>query len=417
MQQPQLFYESLVELELLTFFGYWQILTGFFAFVALLGIWWHIGRKQKDFGQVWLALSVLCWSFSGSVEVYFANQTNQEVEVVQKALDAELANMDGARLEDGGFTAALDKLEARKAKQKTLLDGLRSILSLLNSLFILMALPTFRHIPKPIEFLLQSKAWFPFIFLAFLICFLAILSTFAAGPSHFTVVLDVIYALVPTLPFLGWILWESFDKRGLKILAWLSVLCIAFTTVAQLYKLYADDPILILMAAVFKTSLIMIFFALALSWVKELSEFVVPQPGHLYLYFDRHKSASGKVVHIIRLKGLPWPAELPLTLTRSPFNLLLKFAQHKQQEADGWLEIKPKKGSRNGKEYDIQDHNQLIRLLSSLLDEVARQQGGTSLDRKQLKEVLFESSPERERLIRLRIPPVNLHIPNALKDL
>jgi hypothetical protein len=42
-----------------------------FAFVALMGIWWHLGRKRTDFGQVGLALSVLFWSFSGLVTVYF----------------------------------------------------------------------------------------------------------------------------------------------------------------------------------------------------------------------------------------------------------------------------------------------------------------------------------------------------------
>jgi hypothetical protein len=58
-------------MDLLSFFGWWQFSVCSFAFVALMGIWWHIGRKQNDFGQVWLAISVLCWSFSGLVEVYF----------------------------------------------------------------------------------------------------------------------------------------------------------------------------------------------------------------------------------------------------------------------------------------------------------------------------------------------------------
>lgn len=44
-----------------------------FAFLGLMTIWYHIGRKQKDLGQVFLALSILCWSLSGGVELVFFN--------------------------------------------------------------------------------------------------------------------------------------------------------------------------------------------------------------------------------------------------------------------------------------------------------------------------------------------------------
>ena len=58
--------------DILKFYGWWQFSVCSFAFMALVAIWYHIGRKQKDFGQLWLAFSVLCWSCSGLVEVYFA---------------------------------------------------------------------------------------------------------------------------------------------------------------------------------------------------------------------------------------------------------------------------------------------------------------------------------------------------------
>ena len=63
---------EMINSELLSFYGWWQFVVCLFGFIALLRIWWHIGRKQKDFGQVWLALSILCWSFSGAFEIYFA---------------------------------------------------------------------------------------------------------------------------------------------------------------------------------------------------------------------------------------------------------------------------------------------------------------------------------------------------------
>ncbi|MEO1625005.1 MAG: hypothetical protein AAFV25_07595, partial [Bacteroidota bacterium] len=289
----------------------------------------------------------------------------------------------------------------------------------LNSLFILLALPCFRHIPGSLEFLIKSRAWFPFVFLAFLICLLAIISTFVMGKSSDLVVaLDVIYAIVPTLPFLGWILWESFDKRGLHSLAWLAVLCIGFTTITQACKMIAPDDLLMLLSAVFKVALIMIFFALALSWVKEISEHVSPLPNpKLSLAFDRYKTSSGKMAHYIQLGGIPGLEDVRIALTNARFELLHKFASLKKRDEEGWLEIKPKNDSRPNKVYDIQSHNQLIRLLASIEEQIDQQQpvetDSEKLDRKQLKNLLFETSTERDRLIRLRIPSERISLLDA----
>ena len=64
---------SYINNETFLFYGWWQFSVCLSAFIALLSIWWHIGKKQNDLGQVWLALSVLAWSFSGAVEVYFVS--------------------------------------------------------------------------------------------------------------------------------------------------------------------------------------------------------------------------------------------------------------------------------------------------------------------------------------------------------
>ena len=116
--------------ETFLFYGWWQFATCLFAFIALVSIWWHIGKRQNDFGQVWLALSILCWSISGLAEVYFA-----------KSPDVN----------------------------NIYLEGFRSVLSLFNSLFILLALPWFRYLPKFLESLITSKYWpwivgLPFLF-------------------------------------------------------------------------------------------------------------------------------------------------------------------------------------------------------------------------------------------------------------
>lgn len=93
---------------LLNTFGWWQFSVCLFAFSALMAIWWHLGRKESDKGQVWLAVSVLCWSLSGLVEVYYSYLL-------------ESSN-------------SVDNI-------KSDMGSLKSILSLCNSFFILMALP------------------------------------------------------------------------------------------------------------------------------------------------------------------------------------------------------------------------------------------------------------------------------------
>ncbi len=361
--------------QILSFYGWWQFSVCSFAFLALVAIWYHIGRKQNDFGQIWLAFSVLCWSCSGLVEVYFANQNST------------------------------DLLTSFRA------DGWRSIFSLFNSLFILCALPWFKYIPKQLEPIIKSKFWYLIIGLPFLFSLLPTLSKMVTGNDIKLIAeLDVYYALL-TLGFLGFVLFASFSKRRLQLLAYLSVVCILFTFVAQIYKLTGSQISLTLFSAIFKTSLIMIFFALALSWVKELAENVLPEPTHLFLKFDKQKLATGKFQHLVHIKGMPGKEERVVSLTPTMFNLFHKFADKKIGADEDWLEIKPKSDARSEKMYDISDHNQIKRLLISLLDGIFGK-GAWSTDQhlKPLKTTLFEMSEKRERKIRLRVPAENISL-------
>ena len=356
--------------EILTFYGWWQLSVCLFAFIALLAIWWHIGKRQNDLGQVWLALSVLCWSFSGAVEVFFA-QNN--------------------------------------AGNDFMLDGWRSILSLFNSLFILLALPWFRYLPRPIEHLIKSKFWMYIIGLPFLFSLLPTISKMISGTTLSLISeLDVYYAFL-TLGFLGFVLWESFDKRRLKTLAWLSLVTILITLIAQLYKLTDSSINLTLFSAIFKTSLIMLFFALALSWVKELAENVIPEPKHFHIRFSKQKNEKDKFEQLVFLKGLPGGKERKVKLTPALFELFLKFAKRKKEEGD-WLEIKPKNFDLS-KTYDINDHNEIKRLLIALLDGIFGKENWTRDHHlNPLKNTLFEMSEKRERRIRLALPPENIDL-------
>ena len=356
--------------EILSFYGWWQFVVCLFAFIGLLAIWWHIGKRQNDFGQVWLALSVLCWSISGAVEVYYTQN-------------------DGV---GNGF----------------LLDGWRSILSLLNSLFILLALPWFRYLPKPIGHIIKSKYWIYIVGLPFLFSMLPTMSKMILGSSLSVISeLDVYYAFL-TLGFLGYVLWESFAKRRLKILAWLSLITILVTLIAQLYKLTDSSINLTLFSAIFKTSLIMLFFALALSWVKELAENVIPESQHFFLNFKRQKSVKGKLEQFVLLKGLPGGSERKVLLTPALYELFLKFAVNKKENRDNWLEIKPK-NFETSRSYDINDYNEIKRLLVALLDGIFGKENWTRDHHLQpLKKSFFEMSEKRKRKIRLALPASNI---------
>lgn len=352
--------------EISMFYGWWEFSVCLFAFLCLMAIWYHIGKRQKDYGPVWLALSILCWTFSGLVEIVFL--TSGEVGIHFK-------------------------------------QGLRSILSLTNSLFILMALPWFKYLPKPFSPIIKSKFWPYIIGIPFLFALLPTLyKMFLAREAYVINELDVFYALL-TLVFLGFVLWESFKKRRLPLLGWLSTITVIITLVAQIYKLLDDTINLLLFSAIFKTALIMLFFALALSWVKELTETVIPEPHQLKFLFPKNKQ-------IVNIKGFPGYEDRVVELTPALYKLLRTFAERKLHTAEGWLEIKPKNFGAT-KNYDINDHNELKRLTTALLDGLFGKRNWTKDKHySPLKNTLFEMSEQRERKIRLLLPKENLHIEN-----
>ncbi len=365
-----------VSIPILRFYGWWQFGVCLFAFIALLSIWYHIGRKKDDFGQVWLAISILCWSFSGIVEVLFT------------------------------YDIFLNQ---------NYLSGFRSIFSLLNSLFILLALPYFKYLPKVIEQVIKSKNWSIIIGLPFLFSILPTFSKLIFGSSGRLISeLDVYYSTM-TLLFLGYVLWESFIKRKLNILAYLSAVCILITFAAQVFKLTDLQINLILFSAIFKTNLIMIFFALALSWVKDISETIKINPENIFLKLEKIKSDSGKLENIIWIKGIKNPEYSKVRLSNNMFPKLQKFASKKKHEEEAWLEIKPKSDNHKNIDYDIKDYNEIKRLTHVILDGIyGKGVWDKNKHEEPFKEAFFEMSERRDRKIRLRIPKNNIEIDKSI---
>ncbi len=366
--------DSPYSIEILQVYGWWQLATCLFAFLALLSIWYHIGRKQQDTGQVWLALSVLCWSLSGAVDLYFARE--------QASTDTPLL----------------------------VAEGWRSIFSLFNSFFILLSLPWFRYLPSPLSPVIKSKYWLVIIGLPFLFSLVPTMSKFIFNTSlEMISEFDVYYAVL-TLFLLGWVLWESFVQRRLPLLAILSVICILITLLAQILKITAPATNQLLFSAIFKTSLIMIFFALALSWVKDLSEKLQINTQNVFLELKKQRTANGKYQHLVTLSGI-LEHHKQFQLTATHFNLLHKFAKAKINDKEGWLEIMPKGEERSGKQYDIRDYNEVKRLLHKILDQLYGKENWTKVQHEEpLKSLLFERSQKRDRKIRLALPPDQIGI-------
>ena len=336
--------------------------------MGLLAIWYHIGKKQNDFGQVWLALSILSWAFSGLVEIIPWENISSF---------------------------------------PSLKEGLRSVFSLLNSWFILLALPWFRYLPKAFASLIKSKYWSYVIGVPFVFALIpTIRRMFSQEISVGITELDVYYALL-TLVFLGFVLWESFTRRRLPLLGVLSLITVVVTLIAQVFKLFDDTLNLLLFSAIFKTALIMLFFALALSWVKELTETIIPGPGQLQLHFIK-STQNSTTKKIILLKCCPGNVTRQAELTPALHKLLRVFAERKFSSEEGWLEIKPK-GFESSKKYDINDYNEIKRLIGCLLDGVyGKDNWAREIHFDAFKNALFEMSENRERKIRLLLPKSNI---------
>jgi len=360
--------------EITLFYGWWQLTVCLFAFLALIAIWYHLGKKQNDFGQVLLACSILCWSVSGGMEILYAKNI--------------LGNTHG----------------------EFYIQGSRSVLSLLNSLFILLALPYFKYLPAFLESTIKSKYWKIIVGLPFLFSLLPTLTKLFSLSEHALISeLDVYYSIL-TLLLLAWVLWESFNKRRLSLLAYLSIFCVAIIFIAQVYKLTDNSMEELLFSAIFKSSLIMIFFALALSWVKDMAETLKAHSSALRLHVFQRKNEKGKSVFLLNLNGV-FDEQKDIAISKSQHELLVKFAQKRKDSEDGWLEIKPKNALNSNKDYDIRDYNEIKRLLQAILDAQIGKGAWTKEQHElPLKNLLLERSTDRERKIRLALQPENIEI-------
>ena len=152
----------------------------------------------------------------------------------------------------------------------------------------------------------------------------------------------------------------------------------------------------------------MIFFALALSWVKDLITKVELRAEAIRLK-ARVTREGGKIMRKVLFEGVG-NTDHEVKLSSKNFDLLSRFIKEAKKSQE-WLEIKPRSEKRPNKHYDIHDHNEIKRMLSSVLDQIYGREMWTKTEHfDPLKEALFELDKENSRKIRLKISSEQLSL-------
>ena len=379
-------------MEIYLFFGYWQVVVCLFAFVALMAIWNNFSKNQlnntQDQGLWWLSFSILVWAFSGGLEIYY-----------------------------GIYFESIQS----NYKQQLLLNSGRSLLSILNSTFILLSLPFFKYVPTvgPLKRIMEPASWKIWIltlagFVLVLTCCLTTilyqLPSSSVSTNQFltsaTNMIDVFYAFL-TLLILGITLWNSFDQRNFRALAILTVICIGFTVIAQVMKMGGYDFWGIFFSCTFKTMLIMIFFALALTWVaEEIEAEFIPEPASMLLSFAPLQ--NGRKQKIIFTLPNQFHSE-EIWMNQAPYQLLQKFAERRLNESpqEGWLKIKPK---GTNLKHDIASYNQIKSIFKDLLNHKYGKGNWSEQELNFLRKALIERHQQKDGLYRLRLPAPSIQV-------
>jgi len=227
--------------------------------VLLLAIWYNIRKrfirlleenddeKRVDKGLLFLSLALFVWAASG-LWVYINHAT---------AFTSSI-----------GYTVVLN------------------LFSVLNNIFLLFALSYFYYAPK---FIYHNKRnVFLLGGLAFAVSIATvILSNYNLNHRVYN------YSALPDLVLSGFLsylliisLYKTFLKRGLTVIAFLSIIIVSLVFVSQIpevVKSLNDGFINNLIKLISKVSLIILFMVLATAWVIRLAN--MPKPGEVKLEF------------------------------------------------------------------------------------------------------------------------------------
>lgn len=274
---------------------------------------------------------------------------------------------------------------------------LSSILSLLNNLFLLLALYYFRYSPK---FLYKNKKNLRYMIAAILFVSLITFLLFLRGDDYIINGINVV-ALPDLLIsiFLSILLMISFYQtlfqRGLKLVAYLSVLFVLLILISQLPEVFIewnDAFTNLLIKIIAKTSLISIFLVLATSWVMDLAN--TPKTKELEIKFIDWC----QIRLSIPSKGII-DKQFDFGSRATQFKNLLKFSIRRKYGSpeDQSIEV--------GNYSEIKNQSYLSRILENINDSLSEEE---SLERKDIFTFIGDGK------YRLRILPQHIEIQEAL---
>lgn len=240
--------------------SWWQIITCTFSMVGLFLIQNSVRRhgNVQDKGWVYLGLSIAAWGGVGLVRLFYGGQAPR----------------------------------------------VESVLSIINSYFILLALPWFKYIPMWLGRLISLKSKIndqsnrapdtDSVFEVYMSLFaiLALASTLKNPANPFPP--DVLFGTFTVIALTA-VLYKTFQEREKIGLSYLAGFSLAVTFAAQVLKLFPESELWrSILSASFKTMLVILFFSLVLTWAEEITNRLSPEKVFLRL-LSFGKIASGQM--------------------------------------------------------------------------------------------------------------------------
>lgn len=333
--------------------------------VILIAIWLKIQKTKDqesknektvyDYGLIWIACAIFCWTLSG--------------------------------------TWLLLKETVIRYSSEELYQGIRSLISTFNNMFLLLSLPYFDHGPEKLN-LIQDYHRYTRIIIIFsaVICLLTSI-LILVGPDKDEIILlpEFFYALI-TILVMGAALIKTFYIRDFKIIMIFTGISIFIMICSQVPEIWPslknnfDEWLFQYLHLVSKVTIMTILLALAMSWVEVVAK--RPQSKEMSIRILGIKNNKGQVEITVPPDLVNHRAEFNLT----PFEYLLKFLTRRIQyeSADeAWLSVKK----------DIHDCKNIRRII----DEI-----GCKINASILRTELFDN--DHKGHYRIRIAPDNIDI-------
>lgn len=361
--------------EVTSFYNLSHIFISGLGAILLIAIWFNIrgrfssllnengAQKRVDKGLLYLSFAMLVWVISGCFTYL------------------------------GNFIGFTDRIGYQLVI---------SILSIVNNLFLLLALFYFYYAPK---FIYNNERNIRTIIGVIIVTSLSTFGLFAFLTTE-NIYNNIRISAIPDLilsAFLCWVMgvsfYRTFAHRGLKIIAYISVLVLALVFTSQLSEVFINfgtDFSNNFMKITAKTSLISICLVLATTWVIRLAS--MPKPNEMSISF----LDWGLINITIQTKGIV-NQTIDFKSKTTQYKNLLKFAIRRKYGEGDHQSILVSAGG------EIKNQTYLTRIIDNI-NTILQVDINNTLERRDLLTFIGEGN------YRLRILPSNITIDKTLLE-